>query len=111
MRFYRLFIYLILASFFLNNYFTAEAMDHRIDMNMENSKSEYVKIAKEFMTSNGLDKDWNINKPSLYYENDTEISFKFRTRHPFAMDLKYAVPYIVVINKNSRQVFANGPAK
>ena len=73
--------------------------------------NKFILIAQDVMKQKGLDKDWNINKPKIKYEDEKEIGVKFYTKHAFSMNVKFALPYLVVVNKQNGQVTAFGQDK
>lgn len=78
---------------------------------MRVSRKEAILIAQELMQKQGLDRDWNIKRPRVHYENKNEIGIRFYTKHPFAMSLKYALPYLVVVSKEDGKVTVWGQDK
>ena len=75
------------------------------------TQNEAINIAQNLMREKGLDKDWNILKPKIKYDNEREIGIKFFSRHRFALDVKMALPYVIVINKTDGSVVAFGQDK
>ena len=75
------------------------------------SKNEAILIAQQLMTEKDLQKHWNIQKPKIKYENESEIAIKFFSKHKFALDMKYALPYLVVVSKQDGSVIAFGQDK
>ena len=78
---------------------------------MKITQSEAINIAQNLMREKGLDKDWNILKPKIKYDDDKEIGIKFFSRHRFALNLKMALPYLIVISKADGSVVAFGQDK
>ena len=75
------------------------------------TKKEAIFIAQNLMREKRLDKDWNVMKPKVQYEEDQEIGIKFYTKHPFSMNTKFALPYLVVVNKHDGKIMAFGQDK
>ena len=75
------------------------------------TKLDAIAIAQNLMREKKLDKDWNIAKPKIQYEEEKEIGIKFYTKHPFSMNLKLALPYLVVVSKQDGKVIAFGQDK
>jgi len=72
---------------------------------------EAILIAQNLMREKGLDKDWNIKKPKIHYENEKQIGIRFYTKHLFALNLKYALPYLIVVDKKNGEIVAWGQDK
>ena len=78
---------------------------------MSITDKEAIVIAQRFMKEKGLEKDWNLKKPKVYFSDEKEIGVKFYTKHPFSLNLKYALPYLIVVRRNDGQISAWGQSK
>lgn len=75
------------------------------------AQNEAISIAQNLMREKGLDKDWNILKPKIKYDNAEQIGIRFFSKHRFALNSKMAMPYLVVISKSDGNVVAFGQDK
>ena len=78
---------------------------------MSITEQEAIVIAQNFMKGKGLDKDWNNKKPKIIFVDEKEVGIKFYTKHPFALNLKYVLPYLIVVRRSDGQIVAWGQDK
>ncbi len=62
--------------------------DYHGNESAEEVTKKILEIAKNAMIAEGLDEDWNIDKPKIKFDYENKIGIKFYTKHKLSLNTR-----------------------